>query len=142
MKSCLKALLIGMVLAGSSSHTFAGGSIDLVDIKPLLDQQPKLWHFYLDRFDISPHGGGLRLGSEGIPLRGYRVPPYEFPARMKGDQGAYDLKITIIADIYFFDGQGKETSDETKAVSKKEVLTGISIGPLQEPTLKSAYSPK
>jgi len=82
------------------------------------------------------------LGSEGIPLRGYRVAPYEFPAKMKADKVAYDLVINIFADTYFFDAQGKETSDEMQAVSMKEVLTSISVGPLQPPTLKSVYSPK
>ena len=127
----LKALLVGSFLAWSSLSVFAGGSIDLSDIQPLLNQQPKLWHFYLAHFDISPHGGGLRLGSEGIPLRGYRVAPYEFPAKMKGNKGPYDLKIKIFADTYFFDSQGKETSDEMQAVSMKEMLRYIAVGQLK-----------
>jgi hypothetical protein len=131
MKTCFKALFIALVLAWSPSPVFAGGSIDLADIQSLLDQQPKLWHFYMDHFDISPKGGGLRLGSPGIPLRGYRVAPYEFPAKMKGDKGAYDLKIKIFADTYFFDAQGKQTSDELLAVSMKEVLTYIAVGQLK-----------
>jgi hypothetical protein len=142
MKISFRVLLAIVALAWSSSPSFGGGSITLADIQPLLDQQPKLWHFYLDHFDISPHGGGLRLGAEGIPLRGYRVAPYKFPAKMKGDKGAYNLKITIVADTYFFDTQGKETSDEIKAISMKEVLASISVGPLESPTLKSAYSPR
>ena len=114
----------------------AGGSVELTDIKQLLDQQPQLWQFFVDRLDISTHGGGLRLGSEGIPLRGYRVAPYEFLAKPKGSSGDYTFKVTITADIYFLDAHGKEVTDEKKAVRVHEVLTGICLGPLKAPTRK------
>jgi len=132
----MKILLAALILVCSSNSLFAGGSIDLADIRPLLEQQPKLWHFYLEHFDILPHGGGLRLGAPGIPLRGARAAPYEFSAKIKGDSGVYDLRIIINADIYFFDAQGKPTTDEMQSISKKEVLTSIAVGPLQIPEPK------
>jgi len=136
MKICSRALLAVVVLAWSSSHLFAGGSITLADIQPLLDQQPKLWHFYLDHFDISPHGGGVRLGKDWGELQGARVAPYEFEAKMKGDSGPYNLKITIETNGWYFDAKGKEMPDPKQAVSIKEILTSIGAGPLHPPELK------
>ena len=75
--------------------------MELSDIKPLLDQKPALWKIFTEQLDIFPHGGGLRLGSEGIPLRGYRVGPYEFLAKIKGSSGDYDLKLVIETRLFF-----------------------------------------
>jgi hypothetical protein len=136
MKIYSKNLLAVVILAWSSSHLFAGGSITLKDIQPILDQQPKLWHFFLDHFDISPHGGGVRLGKDWGELQGARVAPYEFEAKMKGDPGPYDLKIKIETDGWYFDAQGKEAPDQRLAVSIKEVLIHIGVGPLNPPQLK------
>lgn len=139
MKATLQ-LLIGIALVlCSASLALGGGSVQLSDIQPLLNQQPLLWKFFEDHFEISENGGGLRLGSEGIPLRGYRVGPYEFPAKFKGAKGDYDLKVTITTDLYFLDAQGKEVTDEMQAVKKEEVLTGIRLGPLKHPVRNGSF---
>ena len=122
--------LILVALLLSITPVWAGGSITLDDLQPLLNQQPKLWHFFLEHFDISPHGGGVRLGKDWAGLQGTRIAPYEFEAKMKGDAGPYDLKITIETNGWYYDANGKGAPDPKSAVSIKEVLTSIGVGPL------------
>ena len=132
-------IIAAFVFLLSVPSCFAGGSVELSDIEPLLKQQPKLWQFFMDHLDISTHGGGARLGSVGIPLRGYRVGPYEFPAKWKGAAGEYDTTITIVTDTYFLDAKGKETTNEKKAVKVEEMLTGITVGPLRTPARDGTF---
>ena len=136
MPSRRNAWLILVVLLLSVTPVFAGGSITLDDLQPLLNQQPKLWRFFQEHFDISPHGGGMRLGKDWGELQGARVAPYEFEAKMKGDTGPYDLKITIETNGWYYDANGKEMPDPKLAVSIKEVQTSIGVGPLKPQELK------
>ena len=115
-------------------YSRGGGSIVLSEVQPLLKQQPVLWKFFTDHFDISPNGCGLRLGQPGIPLRGSRVGPYEFPAKFKESKGDYDLKIIIKTDLYFMDKEGNNTSDEMAATEKEEVLTDVAVAPMKSPS--------
>jgi len=131
--------IIAAVFLNSASFLYAGGSVQLSGIQPLLNQQPALWKWFTDRLEISPEGGGLRLGSVGIPLRGYRVGPYEFRAKFKGSTGDYDLKVTVTTDLYFLDAQGREVTDQKLAVKKEEMLTGISLGPLEAPARNGSF---
>jgi hypothetical protein len=137
VKGWLAISLCACFFLSPASH--AGGSVLLSDIQPLLQQQPLLWKFFIDRLDISPEGSGLRLGSAGIPLRGYRVGPYEFPAKMKDARGPYDLKVTITTDLYFLDANGKEVANEKLAFKKEEVLTGISLAPQKCPSRNGSF---
>ena len=136
MKKIRLAIITSCLLVLLTSNSHAGGSVTLSDIQPLIQQQPLLWKFFSDHLDISQNGGGLRLGSVGIPLQGYRVGPYEFPARIKGSEGAYDLKVIINTDLYFLDANGKEVTDEKLAFKKEEVLKGISLE-LQKPPIRN-----
>jgi len=122
-------ILLITLLYGYVYPAHAGGSVELRDIQALLSQQPVIWKFYTDNFDISPNGGGLRLGSFGIPLRGYRVGPYNFRARVKGSKDDFPFKIIITTDIYFLDEAGNETNDEKKATKVEEVITSIGLAP-------------
>ena len=128
--------MVLVVFVCSSSSSFAGGSITLDDLQSLLNQQPRLWKFYQDHFDISPHGGGMRLGKDWGELQGARVAPYEFEAKMKGDPGPYNLKITIETNGWYFDAQGNAMPDPKQAVTIKEVLVRIGVGPLKPPELR------
>ena len=121
------------------SQMQAGGSVDLSDIQPLLAQQPSLWKPFSEGLEISPHGGGLRLGSADIPLRGYRVGPYEFLAKLKGSKGPYDLKLTITTDLYFLDAQNREVTDEKLATKKAEMLKSISLEPVKAPVRNGSF---
>ncbi len=124
VKRALFALGCLLVAAGSLR---AGGSITLADIAPVLAQRPGLWEAFTSQLEVSPHGGGLRLGAPGIPLRGTRVPPYEFPAKLKGDTGPYNLKVIVKADFDFLDQQGNVTSDEMRAVSIRQTLVSLTL---------------
>jgi len=136
----MKSILIAATfLLISAAFLHAGGSVELSDIQPLLNQQPALWKLFSERLDIFPHGGGLRLGSEGIPLRGYRVGPYEFRAKLKGVGGSYNLKLTVTTDLFFLDSHGRDVSDEKLATRKEEVLTGISLSPLNAPVRNGSF---
>ena len=75
----------------------------------------------------------MRLSSNGIPLRGYRVGTYEFPAKFKGSNGDYNFKILVKTDLFFMDEDGKHTSDEMKATQEAEVFEEVSIYPIKEP---------
>jgi hypothetical protein len=113
-----------VALAGSLR---AGGSIDLADIAPVLAQRPGLWEAFTSQLEVNPHGGGLRLGAPGIPLRGWRVPPYEFRAKLKGDPGPYNLKVIVKADFDFLDERGNVTNDEMLAVSIRQKLVSLTL---------------
>ena len=121
------------IFSFSLSPAFASNSTELSDVQPLLNQQPDLWRFYKTALDIYPHGSGGRISTDGSPLKGYRTAPYEFPARVKGWGGFYNLRLTLMVDTYYFDADGKATTDLKKAVKMKEVLAGIAAGPLVRP---------
>lgn len=133
MKLKLLASILVTLLLVLTSLLHAGGSVELSEIQPLLDQKPALWKVFTQSLDISPEGVGLRLGSEGIPLRGYRVGPYEFLAKIKGSSGKYDLKLTINTVLYFLNDKGKEVTDEKLATKKEEVLESITVSLLNTP---------
>ena len=139
MRTLLLTAVIILQCMFADMPCHAGGSVELSDIQPLIMQQPDLWKLFSDRLDISSHGGGGRLGTVGIPLRGYRVGPYEFPAKEMMSKEDYNLKIIITTDIYFLDKNGKETSDEKRAVWKEEVLTAISLAPLKPPVRNGSF---
>jgi len=139
MKKYLIIVLVALPMLIFSAHVQAGGSVDLTDIQPLLAQEPSLWKLYSDGLEISPHGGGLRLGSADIPLRGYRVGPYEFLAKLKGSKEPYDLKLTITTDLYFLDAQNREVTDEKLAIKKEEMLKSISIEPVNPPARNGSF---
>lgn len=139
MKNTLAACIAFGLLILPSLLLRAGGSVELSDLQALVKQQPALWKFYTDRLDISPKGGGLRLGAEGIPLRGYRVGPYEFPAKLKGSKGDYDLMIILTTDLYFLDSKGREVTDQKLAVKKEEMLISIGLTPKEHPARDGSF---
>lgn len=122
-----RALFALGCLLGVAGSLRAGGSIDLSDIAPVLAQRPGLWEAFTSGLEVSPHGGGLRLGAQGIPLRGMRVPPYEFPAKLKGDPGPYNLKVIVKADFDFLDERGNVTADEMLAVGIRQTLVSLTV---------------
>jgi hypothetical protein len=114
--------------------------VTLKEIKPLLDQQPAIWKCFTDHFDISPDGGGLRLGGRhDRPFRGYRVGPYHFPVKLKGDAGDSSLQLIITTDVYYLDSERKEVLDEMKATYLEEVLVSISLAPINSPKREGTY---
>ena len=128
MVARVKRLLFALgCLAALAGPLRAGGSIELSDIAPVLAQRPGLWEAFTSQLQVSPHGGGLRLGAPGIPLRGTRVPPYEFPAKLKGDPGPYNLKVIVKADFDFLDERGNVTADEMLAVSIRQKLVSLTL---------------
>ena len=128
----IAALVLSLILT-LSPPLFAGGSVDLEDIRPLLQQNSSLWNLFSTQLDINPHGGGVRLGAKDIPLRGTRVPPYEFFAKPLHESGPYTLKFIVNADFDFLDSKGNITTDEMKAVSIKQTLRGFSVEILESP---------
>lgn len=128
MVARVKRLLFALgCLAALAGPLRAGGSIELSDIAPVLAQRPGLWEAFTSELEVSPHGGGLRLGAPGIPLRGTRVPPYEFRAKLKGDPGPYNLKVIVKADFDFLDERGNVTADEMLAVSIRQKLVSLTL---------------
>ena len=84
----------------------------------------------------------MRLSSNGIPLRGYRVGTYEFPSKSKGSNGDYNFKILVKTDLFFMDEDGKDTADEMKATQEAEVLEEVSIYPIEEPVRNGSFIQK
>ncbi len=122
-----RVLIAAGCLVALAGSLLAGGSVDLSDIAPVLAQRPGLWEAFTSQLEVNPHGGGLRLGAPGIPLRGWRVPPYEFRAKLKGDPGPYNLKVIVKADFDFLDERGNVTSDEMLAASIRQKLVSLTL---------------
>ena len=132
------SLLCFFVLCGLPA--LGGGSLARSDIQPLLDQQPAIWKFYLDHFDIDSVGWAPRIGGRRA-LDGSRIAPYSFAAKPKGQPGPFTLYIVIEADTYFYDDAGKD-SDMDHGTSYKETLTKIAVAPMQVAKEPSAHSPR
>jgi len=118
---------IGMILGKSTLH--AGGSLELSEIKPLLQQQPQLWKFYQDNFDIPSMIWGKRIGGRGAgDLYGFRIGPYSMEVTEKKTGMPYVLMINT--DTIFLDATGNPVEGPGKsAVQIKEILRGITLEP-------------
>lgn len=138
MRILFASLLISLCFF-AQSNAFAGGSVDLSELEPLLVQQKELWAFYKEKFDISTHGGGLRLSSQGIPLRGFRIGPYDFPAKLKGSKGDYTYRILINTDFTFYDRNKHEVTDQINAYKVEEMIISIAIAPLTYPAPDGSF---
>jgi hypothetical protein len=94
-------LLIILLLAVQS--TFAGGTVEWeFHAFPILKKHPNLLKTIESSLDVRPVGWGVRVGRDAsgnptIPELGVgaRIPPFEFPARLKGSTGDYDLMLII-----------------------------------------------
>ncbi len=92
----------------------AGGSIDWDHVRnEIAKDDPFLADYIAKNFEMSPSGGGLRVGhdKDGNSLvpgveAGTRIPPYEFRAKPLGAAGDYTLNVTL--DVGSFEN-GKAT---------------------------------
>lgn len=87
-----------MVLAIFAIQTtgFCGGSVDWdFHALPILKAHPDLLRVITSSLDVSRIGLGVRLGKDFGDQQGMRIPPYEFPARLKGSTGSYNLILVI-----------------------------------------------
>ena len=91
-------LTMVLVLLVSACFAFGGGSVEWdFHALPILKKSPDLLKIITDSLDVAHTGGGVRLGKDAGEKEGSRVPPFEFPARLKGSSGPYTL-ILIIHD--------------------------------------------
>lgn len=92
----MKTHLFSLLLLTLPSLTFAEGSATWgFHAAPVLKTRPELWAFVEASLDVVPHGDGARLGKDFGEKQGQRVPPYKFPARLKGSTGTYNLLLII-----------------------------------------------
>src|SRR3954469_23956089 len=100
----MRAAGLALILAIASGFTLrAGGSVDWDSCAlPILRKHPQLLKLIEDSLDVRRVGNGVRIGHDTIgnvtiPGReiGERIPPFEFPARLKGSTGPYDLLLII-----------------------------------------------
>jgi hypothetical protein len=74
----------------------AGGSVEWdFHAMPILRKNPDLLKIITDSLDVGRTGNGVRLGQDAGDRQGSRVPPFEFPARLKGTAGPYTLTLVI-----------------------------------------------
>ena len=121
--------LVSFAMIFGKSTLHAGGSLELSEIKPLLQQQPQLWKFYQDNFDIPSMIWGLRIGGRGVgDLYGFRIGPYSMEVTEKKTGMPYELRINT--DTIFLDANGNPVEGPGKsAVQIKEILRGITLMP-------------
>jgi hypothetical protein len=118
---------VGMVFGSPTLN--AGGSLGLSEIEPLLQQQPQLWKFYQDNFEIPSMIWGKRLGGRtDFPLYGERVGSYSMEVTEKKTGMQYGL--VIETDTFFLDAKGNQVEGKGyPAVQIKEILRGITLTP-------------
>ncbi|HKP02039.1 MAG TPA: hypothetical protein VJU77_01640 [Chthoniobacterales bacterium] len=90
------ALTILLCLLMSARFAFGGGSVEWnFHALPILKKNPDLLKIITDSLDVAPTGNGVRLGKDAGEREGSRVPPFEFPARLKGASGPYTFTLVI-----------------------------------------------
>lgn len=78
------------------SHALAGGTIDWnFHALPILKKHPDLLAMIENALDVNPKGVGIRVGKDFGEEQGKRMAPFEFPARVKGSTGPYNLRLII-----------------------------------------------
>lgn len=128
-KSAILAVVVAVSLTGAPQAGFGGGSFQISDIKPLLNQQPGLARAIEQRLDLAETGEAARVGPSTPALAGFRVAPYQIEARAKGEQGPFTLLLSIEAETKYLDAEGKP-APMSRAVAVKEKLTQVCILPL------------
>src|SRR4051794_38838922 len=99
--TCARFLLVTIVgwRLIVASTVFAGGSISWEEVRAQIQKEDPEFLALIERaFDIRHVGGALRVGHdasgkstvEGVEV-GTRMPPYEFPAKLKGTESNYTL---------------------------------------------------
>ena len=85
------------------AHAIASGSISWDEVRARIQKDDPEFLALVERaFDIRHVGGALRVGHdatgksavEGVEV-GTRMPPYEFPAKIKGTDSLYTLYLTF-----------------------------------------------
>ncbi|MDD5260337.1 MAG: hypothetical protein PHD76_00670 [Methylacidiphilales bacterium] len=90
--------LIGILILLTIFPAHGGGSVEWdFHALPILKKHPELLAVIEKSLEVSQTGNGIRLGKDAGKEVGKRISPYEFPARIKGSTGPYDL-ILIIHD--------------------------------------------
>ncbi len=78
------------------SSSWGGGSVGWAfHALPILKKYPDLLALIETSLDVRDVGGGVRLGKDFGDEQGKRIPPFEFPARLKGSTGPYTLLLII-----------------------------------------------
>lgn len=92
----MKTYLLSILLLTLPSLALAEGSATWgFHAAPLLKTRPDLLTVIETSLDVSPNGSGVRLGKDFEEKQGQRVPPFQFPARLKGSTGPYNLLLII-----------------------------------------------
>jgi hypothetical protein len=85
---------------------YAGGTIGLEEVFPLLRQKPALAEFVFSTLEVRDSGwAAVRIGSHHKHLGG--MGPYSFAARRKGSSGGFDLEFVICTRPAFLDRDGQ-----------------------------------
>jgi hypothetical protein len=132
VRSALLAIGMTMLIGASCSSCWAGGSIALEEIMPLLEKAPAMVKWLNDTLDLDTVGDATRIGQNVNPrLGGTRIGPYTILAKPKGAPEPYIFEVTIETTQSFRDAKGKSV-DVSKAHSVEEKFESISIRPYKE----------
>lgn len=100
----MRTIVLALILTVSAPLKLrAGGSVDWEFYAlPILRKHPQFLKIIETSLDVRRVGVGVRVGRDAsgnatIPELGVgaRIPPFEFPARLKGSDGPYDLLLII-----------------------------------------------
>jgi len=108
--------------------TFAGGTVGLGEIDPLLRQKPALRDFLTSSLDLNDTVmAAIRFGPQFEHLSGGRMGPYMIEARPKGSKGANSIEVVLCTDARFIDETGRVVESDMKATRVEEKLTAVML---------------
>jgi hypothetical protein len=102
MRFVLVAIVARRLIVAST--VLASGSITWDEVRAQIQKEDPEFLALIERaFDIRHVGGALRVGHDasgkstvdGVAV-GTRMPPYEFPAKLKGSESNYTLHLTFV----------------------------------------------
>jgi hypothetical protein len=127
MRTWVVVLAVGAALACVGDAAAAGSFRPDVELAPVLDQAPAIRDFVAGALDMAESGSGDRIGNAANTLLGgTRVGPYVIEAKLKGQDGPFDLTLVFHTTCRFLDASGAEVA-LADAVSVEERFDFLEI---------------
>ena len=127
MKLLTTPLAVAMLVGTAALSVAAGSFRPDVELAPVLDQAPAVRDFVLATLDMAESGSADRIGNAtNERLGGTRVGPYVIEAKLKGQDGPFDLTLVFHTTCRFLDASGAEV-ELADAVSVEERFEFLEI---------------
>ena len=132
--------LAAVALLTAPRLTLAGGSVELEELRELLQARQQEWADLQSVYEIAPAGDAGRFGREWQHLAGGRIGPYEFRARKRNAPTGFTHRLVIETAMTFFDSEGRALRgdpDPAKAANFKETIASFRVVRAAEPATGS-----